>query len=496
MARTGNRAQPRDRDELLCPDAPLSLQVEITSHCNLRCQMCPLTTGTSSSALRPGHISEIVWAELMPLARQVNHVFIAGFGEPLTNPRCLDLLQQLNDEGIRTTLTTNGLSLNPATAVRLAGLPFLVHINVSIDSPDPTTYRQIRGGNVERAFRGLRNLVAAMPDTSRITVSSVAMRENVEELADFPPILSELGIMTFIVQGLNNYTAYSESQSLVGADHLSDHLSRLRSACEEWGTTLVLTTPERTLAEEYQRDAVLAQFYEVDNAEALAETRQCMLPWEQPYIDKDGRVFPCCIAGASSQSELGRLGRSGQGTLREIWNGNAYRDFRRALLDPGTTPGVCRTCTIVPTGPHPLRAYHATLESSARILTRDGAVTARFRNTGSQTWAGGSVLVGTTMPRERASEVAHPTWLSSTKPCTFREPSVAPGETATFAFWAYLPPTRTVEEFQLVVNDTRWLPNARFTVVTPTAVRHPVRTAHWVAGRTRQALRRRHLVKT
>ena len=109
-----------------------------------------------------GHMSEVVWSELMPLARQAKHVFISGFGEPLTNPRCIDLLQQLNTEGIRTTFVTNGISLSPMTAMQLANLPFLVHINVSIDSPDPATYRQIRGGSLERAVRGLRNLVAQL----------------------------------------------------------------------------------------------------------------------------------------------------------------------------------------------------------------------------------------------------------------------------------------------------------------------------------------------
>jgi radical SAM protein with 4Fe4S-binding SPASM domain len=484
--------QSHERDELLCPDAPLSLQVEITSHCNLRCRMCPLTTGTSSSAIRAGHMSDIVWSELMPLARQVNHVFIAGFGEPLTNPRCLDLLQQLNDEGIRTTLSTNGLALNPATADRLAVLPFLVHINVSIDSADAPTYRQIRGGNLDRALRGLRNLVAAMPDTSRITVSSVAMRENIEALADFPPMLAGIGIRTYIVQGLNNYTPYSESQSLVGADRLSGQLSRLRSACREWGIELVLTTPERTTAEEHQRETVLAQYYDHEHSASRPfETRQCMLPWEQPYIDKDGRVFPCCIAGASSQSPLGRIGDPGQGTLSDIWSGEAYQNFRRALLDPVTTPGVCRSCTVVPAGTHPLRAYHATLVGSDHIRTRDGRVTVRFRNTGTHTWARDTVCVGTTMPQDRASEAEHPTWLSRTRTSSFTESSVSPGETATFSFVTYLPPTRTIEAFQLVVNETRWLPNTRFTVMTPAAARHPVRVAHWLAGRTRQALRRR-----
>src|SRR3974390_266772 len=109
-----------------------------------------------------------------------------------------------------------------------------------------------------------------------------------------------------------------------------------------------------------------------------------MLPWEQPYIDKVGRVFPCCIAGASSQSQLGQLGDPVQGTLGDIWVGGAYRAFREALLQPETTPAVCRTCTIVPAGPHPFTAYRATLEGDVHTLKSAGVVTVRFRNTGSE----------------------------------------------------------------------------------------------------------------
>lgn len=475
-------------DELLCPTAPLSLQVEITSQCNLRCRMCPLTTGASSSAGNVGHMTDVVWSEIMPLARQAKQVFLAGFGEPLTNPRCLELLQQLNDEGIRTTLSTNGLSLNPTTAGRLAALPYLVHINVSLDAADTTTYRDIRGGNLDRAFAGLSNLVAAMPDTSRVTVSCVAMRENIAKLVDFPPLLERLGVRTLIVQGLNDYTSYSKSQSLVGTDHLSEHLDRLRAACEDRRIDLVLTTGERTTAEENQLGSVLAQYYGGD-AGSESETRQCMLPWEQPYIDKDGRVFPCCIAGASSQSQLGQLGRPGQGGLSDIWVGDPYQAFRKALLDPSTTPAVCRTCTIVPAGPHPLTAYRATFEDDARVFKSKAQVTVRFRNTGTETWGRGTVEVGTATPWDRASEAAHATWLSGVRPSSFSESSVAPGETATFTFATYVPARRAREEFQLVANGSQWLPNTRFTVVTPTAMRHPMRTLHWMAGRIRQRFR-------
>jgi MoaA/NifB/PqqE/SkfB family radical SAM enzyme len=485
-----------DQDDLLCPDAPSALQVEITSQCNLRCRMCPLTTGGSSSAISAGHMSDVVWSELLPLARHAKKVFVTGFGEPLTNPRCLDLLQQLNDEGIRTSISTNGLALNPATARRLASLPFLVHINVSIDSPDATSYRKIRGGNLSRAFRGLENLVEAMPDTSRITVSSIAMRENLETLAQFPPLLAGLGIKTYMVQGLNDYNDFSKSESLVGSRHLLEHLGRLRSACDQAGVELVLTTPERTMAEEHDLKDVLAQYYEVSadttvRTDQTHQTRQCMVPWDQPYIDKDGRVFPCCVAGASGQSQLGRLGQSDQVTLSDIWVGEAYREFRNALLGPGTTPAVCRSCTIVPVGPHPLRVFSASLLGPARLLTANGEVALRVRNTGTHPWDTGSVRVATTMPRDRPSAVEHRTWISGNRPCSFTERVVGPGQVATFAFQVTLPPKRATEEFQLVAEHIAWLPNTRFTVVTPTLMHRPLRTLRWMAGRSRWALRRK-----
>jgi radical SAM protein with 4Fe4S-binding SPASM domain len=431
-------------------------------------------------------MSESVWSELMPIARRTKQVWIAGFGEPLTNPRCLDLLQQLDDEGIRTTFVTNGLALNPRIASRLASLQNLVHINVSIDSPDPTIYRHIRGGSLDRALRGLNNLIGSVSDTSRITVSSVAMRDNIGTLADFPPVLARMGIKTYVVQGLNDYTDYSKGQRLSGADDLAEHISRLRSACTEWGIDLALTTPERTDAEQNQADGVLRRYF-YDLGATATKTRQCMLPWELPYIDKDGRVFPCCIAASASESQLGQLGQPDKATLMDVWNGKAYQDFRQALLDHSTTPAVCRNCTIVPAGTHPLRAYRATLIHINRKVSRDGIITVRFRNTGTETWAGPSIRVGTAMPRDRSSRGALPAWVSNNRPCSFKEQAVAPGEIATFTFQIDVAAGRSLEHFQLVADGTCWLPNTQFSVETPRAIRQPIRALRRIFAGARRA---------
>src|SRR5579862_5539469 len=81
------------REDPLPAPAPVALQLEITSDCQLRCRMCPLTTGISSTAGSPGPMQPAVFDDVLALARRCGRVIIAGYGEPLTNPNCLPLLR-------------------------------------------------------------------------------------------------------------------------------------------------------------------------------------------------------------------------------------------------------------------------------------------------------------------------------------------------------------------------------------------------------------------
>jgi radical SAM protein with 4Fe4S-binding SPASM domain len=62
------------------------------------------------------------------------------------------------------------------------------------------------------------------------------------------------------------------------------------------------------------------------------------------YVTANGRAIPCCIAPFSQRGyEHYTLGDATQQTLREIWNGPAYRDFRTALLSE-EPPHACANC--------------------------------------------------------------------------------------------------------------------------------------------------------
>ena len=70
----------------------------------------------------------------------------------------------------------------------------------------------------------------------------------------------------------------------------------------------------------------------------------CTRPWTLMYFTAHGRVLPCCIAPFSMRGyDSFTLGDATQQTLREIWNGDAYRAFRRGLLSDHP-PRACASC--------------------------------------------------------------------------------------------------------------------------------------------------------
>lgn len=436
------------------PDLPYALQVEITTQCNLRCRMCPLTVDGTLSSLTPGHVREIPWREVVELARETRNVIIAGFGEPLLHPDCMSLLQELDRSSVWMSLATNGTAITEARARQMAELLNLVHINVSIDSPDPATYRAIRGGELERALRGLRNLMAAVSDANRVTVSSVAMASNLSTLSAFPPLLAELGVRRYILQGLAQYSVECESESLADPEVSAAGIEGLRGACSAAGIELICLAGDR-----FETPFVGDPARPHSGARGA---KVCTLPWEMPFIDRDGRVFPCCYASTQSRGLLGDLREQ---RLPEVWQGERYQRFRTDILAEETTPEICRSCAIVPMGEHPMSSFAASLQFEGSCLQGHELVLLA-RNTGSRDWTREDcVRIGTANPRDHASPLAVAGWMNANRVTTFSEDLVRVGETATFRFSVNPTAPCPFEMFQLVVEGKCWIPNTRFRVI-------------------------------
>lgn len=437
-----------------------TVQLELTSRCNLSCVMCPLTTGDTATSIRPGHVSDEVWARMLRAVAGAPHVLVVGYGENLVNPRWHERLLDIEATGTTITFVTNAIALRPDTARRLAALGNLRHLNVSIDSPDPEVYRAVRGGDVRKALAGLRNAMAELP-ADLVSVSSVAMRDTLPSLTAMPQLLADLGVRHYLLQGLTDYNDFARGQHPLADPQCQEALATVEAECARLGISYHLTLSDR-IAQDAAHAQDVADRYRLPPSADLQPglTRRCTQPWELPYLDKDGGVHACCNAAAAGADPLGSLAEE---ELDAVWAGPAYQRFRDGLLAGGAAiPAPCRSCTLQEIGVHPMRELAAEVVD-VRYLR--GTVQVTVRNSGVRAWTPDTLLrVGTAGPRDHPSPWATDAWLSPERAATHQPAAVAPGETASFGFPVSRRRRTRRESFQLVADGVRWLSGTTFVV--------------------------------
>jgi len=135
-----------------------ALQIEVTSRCNLRCVMCPVTV------LADGWPAvDLPWETFQRIAQafeKTKWVYLQGWGEPLLHPRLFDMIAVAKGAGCRVGFTTNGTRLTRQAGERLLDLQ-LDLLAVSIAGATSTTHEAIRvGSTFQRLVGTLRRFLA------------------------------------------------------------------------------------------------------------------------------------------------------------------------------------------------------------------------------------------------------------------------------------------------------------------------------------------------
>jgi radical SAM protein with 4Fe4S-binding SPASM domain len=374
------------------------------------------------------------------------------------------MLSDLEHAKVQFSFSTNGIVIRKSFLDLIMNLQHLVHVNVSVDSPDADLYRKLRGADIGKVLRSVQRL-AECGGKFVLTVSSLAMKENVSTFKLFPPVLSAIGVHNYVVQSFADQSPHDRNSDLYRNNQAGSEIEQLKEAAKASNVDLHFESPARIAAEITgvgANPAVHDYFLDVRlNKSAEKQSRACPLPWESVHVDANGSVFPCCRAGAESKSRLGHLEKE---TIESIWMNTAYTEFRNSLLlkDGRTCPEVCATCSVYPAGLPPTADYSAALVTISR---RTAYVEVVFRNMGTRSWTlSEQPLIGTAHPRDRASATFHKTWLSTNRAARPRETCVSPGELAHYRFRLGRQPEETIEEFQLVVDGVLWIPNTNFVI--------------------------------
>jgi len=160
------------------------LRISVTDLCNLRCIYCMPEDGVEKrrreDVMTIEEIEEVVRAAA---ACGITKVRVTG-GEPLVRSGIIDICQRISaTKGINELcLTTNGILLpRYAAELKAAGVR---RLNISLDSLDPETYREItRTGTLEDALEGVNAALAAGFDAVKINAVLIGGVNDKEILA-------------------------------------------------------------------------------------------------------------------------------------------------------------------------------------------------------------------------------------------------------------------------------------------------------------------------
>jgi radical SAM protein with 4Fe4S-binding SPASM domain len=165
--------------------APIMINLELTSGCNLRCRHCyNYWRADATSTKDKVTIEKMDRLIEMIIADRVYHIVLTG-GEPLLNFETLEYaLQRLTDAGISTSVNSNIISITPEKARRLreAGMD---HVLTSLNSYDAETndYMMNGKGVQARIIKGIRTMREAGIRVSANMIISEPNQEHVYETA-------------------------------------------------------------------------------------------------------------------------------------------------------------------------------------------------------------------------------------------------------------------------------------------------------------------------
>jgi len=294
---------------------PTILQMEPTSHCNLRCRVCPVTTGMDRPS---GDMDEGLFKKTVDeLVDYLLLILFWDWGEPFLNPNVYEMIRYARSRGIKVMSTTNGhlfASKDHAQNVVQSGLDVLVF---SVDGITQETYQHYRSvGKLESVIEGIRRVVAEKKSlkskTPLVNFRFIVMRHNEGEIPYLKEFARSLGVDALT---LRKFYAIPNRRE-----------ERIEAKQALMPSQAKFQLPEHS--PENQRPIRI-------------DRNPCKTLWNCPTIHWDGTVCSC-FADFNEERRLGFLGLQ---PFKEIWDGQVFRNLRRNFRKGWQELPLCRECS-------------------------------------------------------------------------------------------------------------------------------------------------------
>ena len=290
---------------------PVSISIEPTTSCNLRCPECP--SGLRAFTRPTGMLQKDFFSETIDqLYKELYYLVFYFQGEPYLNPQFLDMVKYASAKRIYTATSTNAHYLTDANAKKTieSGLDRLI---ISIDGTTQDVYQQYRiGGRLDKVLEGTKNIVKWKREmkskTPFIIFQFLVVRPNEHQVEDVKKLAAEMGVDDVWFKTAQVYDYENDPNQLI---------------------------PTIAKYSRYRKN----KFNQAEVKNTLQN--HCWRLWHAPVITWDGLVVPCCF-DKDAQHQLGDL--KGK-PFKEIWQNGKYTAFRKKIMQSRKNIDICANCS-------------------------------------------------------------------------------------------------------------------------------------------------------
>ncbi len=289
---------------------PMTISIEPTTACNLRCPECP--SGLRAFSRATGNLKEDFFRSTIDqLSKQLIYLIFYFQGEPYINPKFLEMVRYASDRGIYTITSTNGHFLDDKNCKQTieSGLKRII---ISIDGTTQETYESYRiGGSLDQVIAGTKRLIdwkkKMKSSTPHIIFQFLVVKPNEHQIPEIYKLAETLGVDEVKLKTAQIYD-YKHGNDLI-------------------------PTTEKYARYKKTQDGT----YKIKNELA----NHCWKLWHDCVITWNGTVVPCCFDKDAKYS----MGDLNKNDFSSIWKAPTYQKFRKQVLLGRNRIDICTNCT-------------------------------------------------------------------------------------------------------------------------------------------------------
>lgn len=289
---------------------PITISIEPTTACNLRCPECP--SGLRAFSRPTGNLKQPLFQQIIDeQAKELLYLIFYFQGEPYINPDFLDMVNYASKKGIYTTTSTNGHFLSQENVEKTldSGLDRII---ISLDGTTQEVYENYRKeGKLDQVIEGTKRLVAEKKRRNvskpHIVFQFLVVKPNEHQIPEIEQLTQDLGVDELKLKSAQVYDFKN------GNPLIPDNLK-------------------------YSR------YKPLGNGEWVIKNKllnHCWKLWHSCVITWDGGVVPCCF----DKDAKYRFGDLKDDSFEEIWHNDSYRQFRTQILKGRDQIDICNNCT-------------------------------------------------------------------------------------------------------------------------------------------------------